>query len=89
MDFLMNKIGWQPRDVVQAPNAIFFNLEKRIFPRIWFNKNRVVNGLPGLNLKEVVDWSKSFIANYQSANETSNGDTGSCLEWSLAGLRQY
>ncbi|KAK4847832.1 hypothetical protein QYF36_006348 [Acer negundo] len=51
--------------------------------------DRVVNGLPGLNLKEAVDWSQSFVANYKSANETSNGDTGSCLEWSLVGLCQY
>ncbi|KAK3194019.1 hypothetical protein Dsin_025329 [Dipteronia sinensis] len=33
MDFLVNKMCWQPGDVAQVPSAILYSLEKRIFPR--------------------------------------------------------
>lgn len=33
MDFIVNKMGWQPADVAKELNTLTYSLEKRIMPR--------------------------------------------------------
>ncbi|KAK2662575.1 hypothetical protein Ddye_001149 [Dipteronia dyeriana] len=53
--------------------------------RNWFNKNRIIHGLLGLNLGEVLEWSTSFVADYKVAcaieNYTHQQSQGVVISW--------
>ena len=51
LDFLVNKMGWQPAVVARAPVAICLNFEKRVVPRCSVVKVLLLKGLIKKDLK--------------------------------------
>ncbi|RVX19090.1 hypothetical protein CK203_008739 [Vitis vinifera] len=51
LDFLVNKMGWQPAVVARAPIALCLNFEKRVVPRCSVVKVLLLKGLVKKDLK--------------------------------------
>ncbi|XP_044491988.1 transcription termination factor MTERF15, mitochondrial-like [Mangifera indica] len=50
MEFLVNKMGWQPTDIASYPDVLLMNLEKRVIPRCLVIKVLQLKGLAKKNL---------------------------------------
>ncbi|GFZ04615.1 mitochondrial transcription termination factor family protein [Actinidia rufa] len=45
MDFLVNKMGWNPTAIARAPTVLFYSLQKRTIPRCLVIKVLILKGL--------------------------------------------
>ncbi|XP_037497476.1 uncharacterized protein LOC105635070 [Jatropha curcas] len=72
MDFLVNKMGWQPAVVIKFPIVLCYSLEKRIVPRCSIVRVLILKGLIKLDisLKYILQSSEKnfldmFVSKYQ------------------------
>ncbi|KDP37144.1 hypothetical protein JCGZ_06200 [Jatropha curcas] len=72
MDFLVNKMGWQPAIVIKFPIVLCYSLEKRIVPRCSVVRVLILKGLikPDISLKYILQSSEKnfldmFVIKYQ------------------------